>query len=158
MGQPSLALPTAVWKVASSTPGTVARSFSTAEMTVNPASSLSAVMATLTSLAVTGKPALASSLLEAIEKQEAHAAARSSSGLVSPVSEASARACQLVASGPNVPVAGVTVPLPVGRSPSQWALAVLICAIGAPHRFGGALGDKACPAEARDGPGSGRMQ
>ena len=98
----------------------MARSVSTADSTVQPVSVLSAVTATLTSLLVTGKPALASSLLDAIAKQPAQAAASSSSGLVRPVSDASARAFQVseqagafsgLAMGLNALLTALLVPL-----------------------------------------------
>ena len=65
-----------------------------------------------------GFPALASPCASAIEKQDACAAAISSSGLVFPPGDSSDRAAQLTSSGPNAPEpTSSIVPDPLIRSP-----------------------------------------
>src|SRR5688500_10354110 len=71
-----------------------------------------------------------------MEKHEACAAARSSSGLVSPP-WASVRAAHVTARSEKRPVVpALTEPLPLRRSPDQVALAVRISAIGTSPRAG----------------------
>src|SRR5580700_4683317 len=69
-------------------------------------------------------PAPASPLASAIEKQPECAAAINSSGLV-PLARELARLFQVRVCSGKEPLAGVTVPLPCRRSPSQVALALL---------------------------------
>ena len=65
-----------------------------------------------------GLPAFASPCESAIEKQDACAAAISSSGLVFPPEASSVRAAQLTSSGPNAPEpTSSIVPDPLIRSP-----------------------------------------
>src|SRR3954453_1660223 len=84
IGQPSFA-----WFAASANdswvaPGTTPRTTIAADSTAQPASRLSAATLTSTSSRSTGVPALARMFEQAIEKHDAWAAARSSSGDVTP--------------------------------------------------------------------------
>src|SRR3954453_10248387 len=123
IGQPSFA-----WFAASANdswvaPGTTPRTTIAAEITVQPTSRLSAVTLTSTSSRSTGVPALARMFEQAIEKQEAWAAARGSSVLDA----------QVVGWSRKIPVvAAVTVPRPLGRSPLQVAVARRVVAMVEP--------------------------
>src|SRR5207245_11099662 len=89
-----------------------------------------------------GVPAFAKPAESAIEKQEACAAAISSSGLVLPPVWSSERAAQLTASPPNAPlVVESIVPLPSIKPPFQVtsarrsvAIAHLLCRSSGSHR------------------------
>src|SRR3954447_12076302 len=132
IGQPSFA-----WFAASANdswvaPGTTPRTTIAAEITVQPTSRLSAVTLTSTSSRSTGVPAFARMFEQAIEKQEAWAAASSSSGEVTPAGSSVLEA-QVVGWSRKIPVvAAVTVPRPLGRSPLHVAVARRVVAIAEP--------------------------
>jgi hypothetical protein len=87
------------------------------------------VTATVTDSRVGGVPAFASSFEQAIEKHEAWAAARSSSGLVTP-SGSPIREAHVVGRSMNTDVVdAVTVPRPLSRSPLQVATARRVVAM-----------------------------
>ena len=100
-----------------------------AAVTVQPASSLSALTSTWTDSAVGGVPAFASSLEQAIEKHDAWAAASSSSGDVTPAGSPVRDAHVVGRSWKTPVVAAVTVPRPDSRSPLQVAIARRVVAI-----------------------------
>src|SRR5204863_7223423 len=130
MGHPSLAFAAAAANDSWVAPGTVPWTVLVAAVTVQPASSLSPLTSTWTDRALGGVPALASSLEQAIEKHEAWAAARSSSGEVTPAGSP-VRDAQVVGWSRKMPVvAAVTVPFPESRSPLHVAVARRVVAIG----------------------------
>jgi hypothetical protein len=96
---------------------------SSEEMTVGRLSTSSSVTVADTSRRSGVAECSPSRSARAIEKQEACAAAASSSGLVLP-SGCCVRAAQVTGSSPRAPVPDVTVPVPLARLPSQMVCAV----------------------------------
>src|SRR3954454_18588665 len=90
--------------------------------------SVSNVAVALTSIRSAMWPLSASAFEKAIAKQDACAAATSSSGDVLPA-EREVRDAQVTSCSSNAPLAGATRPPPWARSPSQTAFAVLSAAI-----------------------------
>ncbi len=129
-GHPSLAVSAAFWKPATSKPGTRPRTDRALDMTRNPPSIRSKVTAALTRSRSAGVPDVANPCDKAIAKQQACAAASSSSGLVLPPGSSSVREAHVTGSSVNrLLLPAETVPLPFMRSPSHTAEARRIAAI-----------------------------
>src|SRR5207302_675685 len=116
-GQLDLAASAASRKAPASIPGTLPRTWRW--IPVIPWPAWNPTLAEVASCSG-GCPPWVRPLASAIEKQAAWAAPRSSSGLVAP-SRLFARFSQLIASSPNAPEAGLTVPPPSIRLPCQTA-------------------------------------
>jgi REP element-mobilizing transposase RayT len=114
-GQFTLAVSAASRNASSSSPGTVPRTVRATR--VIPVPGTNVTVADVSSRSA-GVPAWARPCANAIEKQDACAAAISSSGLVFPPDVSSVRAAQLTSSGPNAPEpTSSIVPDPPIRSP-----------------------------------------
>ena len=128
IGQLSFAPSAACLNFSASAPGTSPRTSSADDTTVQLSPTLSNVTFALTSSRFGGVPARASPAESAIEKHEACAAARSSSGLDLPLG-ASVRALHDTGASLKSPLdPAVTIPLPLMRSPFQTARASLVAA------------------------------
>ena len=111
---------------AASIPGTRPVTVSAERVTVGASSTLSSVTTAVTSSCSGSLPPCVSSCESAIEKQEACAAAISSSGLVLP-SERSVREAHVTGSSPSAPLPLVSVPSPFGEAALPGRLRAALC-------------------------------